>query len=70
MIVKFKESAARGNLSGLRTLQSAHNAATLSTTRSLGMELWEINGSVEQAIATWSDDPRIEYIQPNYTFTD
>ena len=69
MIVKLKDVAARGGLEGLRTLQTSRGVTTRDTSGHLGLELWEIEGGVAEALATWSEDPRIEYIQPNYTLS-
>jgi len=45
-------------------------AQALAKFPSIGAELWQISGeTVESAIAQYRDDPRIEYIEPNYRWS-
>ena len=64
VIVKLRPST---NAQRINTLQNKLNVTEVEETKTLGLELWEINNlSVEEAIATYSEDPAIEYIEPNY----
>ena len=50
------------------TLLDELGASVTDTTQQLGIQLWTISGlTVEEAIQAYSNDPRIEYIEPNYT---
>ncbi|MFP5273432.1 S8 family serine peptidase [Coleofasciculus sp.] len=54
----------------MQTLQENLQATVLESTNTLGTQLWQLNGlSVAQAIATYSNHPLIEYIEPNYTIS-
>ena len=66
VIVKFSD---RAQLSTLESLKADLGATTVKATQKLGIELWSIQGDVAEAIATYSNDPRLEYIEPNYTIT-
>ncbi|MCL1474338.1 S8 family serine peptidase [Argonema antarcticum] len=64
LIVKFKEGISAKDV---RTLKENLNAAVVATTETLDTELWEIKGiTVEEAIGTYRNDSRIEYIEPNF----
>jgi subtilisin family serine protease/Ca2+-binding RTX toxin-like protein len=67
IIIKFKAGvqSAEANL-----LRSSLGATVLEITQTLGAQLWQIEGiGVEEAIARFGEDPRIEYIEPNYTLS-
>lgn len=65
VIIKFKPGVQSADLV---TLQSSLRATVQDTTKTSGIQLWQIAGlSVEDAIARFRNDPRIEYIEPNYT---
>ena len=64
VIVKFKDNVSTANIS---TLQSTLDAEVLGKIPSLGMQLWETpETEVANVMATYSTDPNIEYIVPNY----
>jgi subtilisin family serine protease len=63
VIVKFKP----GTESTISVLEISGNATLRETTQTLGIQLWGLDGiTVEDAIALYSQDPSIEYIEPNY----
>jgi subtilisin family serine protease len=65
VIVKFKSGANSTSL--LNALEISGDAALRETTQTLGIQLWGLDGiSVKDAIALYSQDPSIEYIEPNY----
>ncbi len=67
VIVKFNPET---QLSEINDLKQKLGVSLIETTNTLGIELWTIRGlSVEEVIATYSQDPLIEYIQPNYTIS-
>ena len=67
VIVKFKPGLV-GSLSN--TVRAEVNALQLAETRTLGMELWQLDASnLEAGISQLSANPWIEYIQPNYIVT-
>ena len=67
VIVKFRDGIQANDVS---TLQQSLGATTIDTTKSLDIQLWSVGRlSVENAIAISRNDPRIEYIEPNYIFT-
>ncbi|MBE9040304.1 hypothetical protein IQ235_05795, partial [Oscillatoriales cyanobacterium LEGE 11467] len=63
VIVKFRPGA-RSN--DINALQASLGASVLETTNTSGVQLWSIRGDVESAIAAHSNNPAIEYIEPNY----
>ena len=64
VIVKLRPTT---NAQIVNALQDKLNVSEVEETQTLGLELWEINNiSVEEAIDTYSEDPAIEYIEPNY----
>ena len=64
VIVKLRPGA---NARTINSLQNKLNVSEVEETQTLGLELWEIEDiSVVEAIATYSENPAIEYIEPNY----
>ena len=66
VIVKFKPGI---ELAESNTLQANCGACIIGSNNSLGMQLWQTQGSVADFIATHSSNPMIEYIEPNYTIS-
>ncbi len=64
VIVKFKDNV---STTDINTLQSNLDAEVLGTIPTLGMQLWEMpETEIANVMATYSADPNIEYIVPNY----
>lgn len=64
VIVKFNSGVQAAEI---EALQQSLGATTLDTTTSLGIQLWQLRSlTTDQAIATLSNDSRIEYIEPNW----
>ena len=63
VIVKFKPGIRAAEIS---TLQASLGASVLETTNTSGVQLWSIRGDADAAIAAHSNNPAIEYIEPNY----
>lgn len=64
VIVKLRPGT---NARAINSLQNKLNVSEVEETQTLGLELWEIEDiSVEKAIATYDENPAIEYIEPNY----
>ncbi|MFB2983360.1 hypothetical protein [Microseira sp. BLCC-F43] len=64
VIVKFSSGVKTADI---ETLQQSLGATVLGTTTNLGIQLWELrNLTTDQAIATFGNDSRIEYIERNY----
>lgn len=64
LIIKFKPGADENQK---KTISSSLNSATLKKFSIIGAELVQISGiTVEEAINLLKDDPRIEYVEPNY----
>jgi subtilisin family serine protease len=64
LIVKVKSDT---RPSDVEALQQALGASVLETTKTLGIQRWAIAAmSVEDAIAIYGSDPRVEYLEPNY----
>jgi Ca2+-binding RTX toxin-like protein len=67
VIVKLKPTV---NSSETTNLQAEIGVTQVTKAEALGMEIWEIpSGNVEQIISAYKDDPRIEYIDPDYIIT-
>ena len=65
IIIKLKQT---NSPEDTNTLLEELGASVTDTTQQLGIQLWTISGlTVEEAIQAYSNDPRIEYIEPNYT---
>jgi subtilisin family serine protease len=64
VIVKLKDNAPATEADALR---NSVRASVLKRFPSIGAELWQLSGgTVEQAMVRYRQDPRIEYIEPNY----
>lgn len=72
VIVKFKEQrSARGLMSGLSFESTAEQAGIeLNQTQQLanGAAVYETGGEVLETVAALQDDPRVEYVQPNFIY--
>ena len=55
-------------LTALRDKQLRLGHETLNVMQS-GLELWDVGPDLMTPYILWSDDPRIAFIEPNYTFT-
>ncbi|MEK6249073.1 MAG: S8 family serine peptidase, partial [Planctomycetales bacterium] len=55
-------------LTALRDQQQRLGQETLHIMQS-GLELWNVGPDITAAYTLWADDPRIAFIEPNYTFT-
>lgn len=68
IIIKFKSLPAARQINSIQEeIKNSLNASVLKTTEITGAQLWKIEDfSVEEAIAKYSNDPNIEYIEPNY----
>jgi len=67
VIVKLKPGA---NSNEISNLQAQIGVTKVSTASQLGIDIWQIpNGNVEQIISTYKNDPRFEYIEPDYIIT-
>jgi subtilisin family serine protease len=64
IIVKLKPGIQSTDIDAI---QRSLNASVIRHFRLIGAELWKISGvTVEDAIARYASDPRIEYIEPDY----
>ena len=64
VIVKLRPGT---NSRTVDALQDKLNVSEVERTQNLGLQLWTIEEiSTEEAIATYSEDPAVEYIEPNY----
>jgi subtilisin family serine protease len=67
LIVKLKSGVSAQAVS---SLQNKLQANVVKRFPRIGAELWQIkNTSVEQALKNYRNDPRVEYIEPDYTIT-
>ena len=67
VIVKLKPGA---NSNEISNLQAQIGVTKVSTASQLGIDIWQIpSGTVEQTISAYKDDPRFEYIEPDYIIT-
>ncbi|MEG5042581.1 MULTISPECIES: S8 family peptidase, partial [unclassified Microcoleus] len=67
VIVKLKPTA---NSSQITNLQAEIGVTKVTKASQLGIDIWEIPpGKVEETISAYKDDPRIEYIEPDYIIT-
>lgn len=63
VIIKFKPGVSENTIDNIK----ANLKANVANKFKIGAELWELSGvSVEEAINTYTNDPIIEYIEPNY----
>ena len=66
LIIKFKPGADENQK---KVITNSLNSVTLKKFSIIGAELVQISGiTVEEAINLLKDDPRIEYVEPNYIF--
>ncbi|WP_158442307.1 S8 family serine peptidase, partial [Planktothrix agardhii] len=67
VIVKLKPTA---NSSEITSLQAEIGVTQVTKASQLGIDIWQIpSGTVEQTISAYKNDPRIEYIEPDYIIT-
>ena len=67
VIVKMKETASPSEIANL---QAAMGVTQVTTAPQLGIQIWKISsGTVPQTISAYSNDSRIEYIEPDYIIT-
>ncbi|WP_293147440.1 S8 family serine peptidase [Microcoleus sp. bin48.metabat.b7b8b9.023] len=67
VIVKLKPTA---NSSEITSLQAEIGVTNVAKASQLGIDIWQIpSGKVEQTISAYKNDPRIEYIEPDYIIT-
>src|SRR4028118_905237 len=67
VILKRKPGASS---SAITNLQAQIGVTKVTKAPQLGIEIWQIpEGNVEETISAYKDDPRIEYIEPDYFIT-
>ena len=67
-IIKLKDT---NSSEDNNSLQVELGASVSATTQQLGIQLWTVSGlTVEEAIEVYRNDPRVEYIEPNYIVQD
>ncbi|MCF3620233.1 S8 family serine peptidase [Planktothrix agardhii] len=67
VIVKLKPTA---NSSEITSLQAEIGVTQVTKASQLGIDIWQIpSGTVEKIISTYKNDPRFEYIEPDYIIT-
>ena len=67
VIVKLKPGA---NSNEISNLQAQIGVTKVSTASQLGIDIWQIpSGTVEKTISAYKNDPRFEYIEPDYIIT-
>jgi subtilisin family serine protease len=68
VIVKLRPASAASAPAGRApvSIQAEAGATAVQSLHSIGAEVWEVPGRVEDVIARLQDDPRIEYIEPDY----
>ncbi|MEG5067134.1 hypothetical protein QUB33_26380, partial [Microcoleus sp. B3-A4] len=67
VIVKLKPNATSSEITNL---QAEIGVIKVTQASQLGIDIWQIpSGKVEQTISAYKDDPRIEYIEPDYIIT-
>jgi subtilisin family serine protease len=67
VIVKQKQSVSASEVSNL---QAQIGVTKVTTAEEFGIAIWEIpSGKVEETISAYSNDPRVEYIEPDYIIT-
>ena len=67
LIVKFKPET---ESTEIEALQASLGASVLDSTKTLGSQLWQINGvSLQEAIDLLSSNSQIDYVEPNYTIS-
>ena len=64
VIVKVKEIASSSEVSNL---QAEIGVTKVTKAEQFGIAIWEIpSGNVEETISAYNNDPRVEYIEPDY----
>ncbi len=64
VIVKLKPIASASEVSNL---QAQIGVTKVTTAEQFGIAIWEIpEGNVEETISAYNNDPRVEYIEPDY----
>jgi subtilisin family serine protease len=67
VIVKLNPTASSSEITNL---QAEIGVTRVTTAEQFGIDIWEIpSGNVEETISAYNDDPRIEYIEPDYIIT-
>ena len=67
VIVKLKPTV---NSSQITSLQAEIGVTNVAKASQLGIDIWQIpSGKVEESISAYKNDPRIEYIEPDYIIT-
>lgn len=67
LIVKFKPET---EPTEIEALQASLGASVIDSTKTLGSQLWQINGvSIQEAIDLLSSNSQIDYVEPNYTIS-
>jgi subtilisin family serine protease len=67
VIVKLKETA---SASKITNLQAEIGVTKVTKASEFGIDIWEISSeNVEETISAYKDDPRFEYIEPDYIIT-
>ena len=68
VIVKLNQEVA--SASAITNLKAEIGVTKVTKASRLGIEIWEIpEGNVEETISAYSNDSRIEYIEPDYIIT-
>ncbi|MDG2409247.1 MAG: S8 family serine peptidase, partial [Pirellulales bacterium] len=70
LIVCFTDSARADEaiMDSVREKQQLYGHQTLNQMQN-GLELWSVDAQLTAAYEIWADDPRIAFIEPNYTFS-
>ena len=67
VIVKLKPTASASDITNLET---QIGVTKVSTAEQFGITIWDIpEGNVEETISAYENDPRVEYIEPDYIIT-
>jgi subtilisin family serine protease len=67
VIVKLKPTVSS---SDINTLQAEIGVTNVSTAEQFNIDIWDVPaGNVEEIISAYEDDPRVEYIEPDYIIT-
>ncbi|TAG89144.1 MAG: hypothetical protein EAZ18_21140, partial [Oscillatoriales cyanobacterium] len=67
VIVKLRPTT---NSTQITSLQAEIGVTNVTKASQLGIDIWQIpSGKVEQTISAYKNDPRIEYIEPDYIIT-
>jgi hypothetical protein len=67
VIVKLNPTASSSEITNL---QAQIGVTKVTTASQFGIQIWEIpSGNVEEIISAYENDPRFEYIEPDYIIT-